>query len=147
MKRLKAERKMVFELLEACNKKIEGEPNNIEIIKLRGIIYIVAHEYDKAITDLNKIISNMPEDEIAYYLRSDCHFSKGEYDLAKQDYLRALKILFKEDKEFVKGHTEKVILEATMDNEEEKATIKKILDHEKQRVLDCIPQFNVLPND
>lgn len=145
MKRLEAERKMIFELLEACNEKIKREPNNIGIIKLRGVIYIVAQEYDKAISDLNKIIHDVPEDQVTYYLRSDCYFNKGEYDLAKQDYLRALKLTLKDDEEFVTGHTEQVILGATMDSEEEKAIIKKVLDYEKERVLfDMLPQLNMI---
>lgn len=148
MKRLKAECEMVLELLEACNEKLKAEPDNIEIIKLRSVIHLVAHEYDNAIADLNRVIGNMPEDESAYYLRSDCHFNKGEYDLAKQDYLRALKIQFKEDSEFVEGYTNTVISEATMDSEEEKANIKKILDYEKKRVLfDYIPQLDISSED
>lgn len=144
MKRLKAENDMIVGLLEACNEKLKTELGNMQIVKLRGVLYIVAQEYDKAICDLNKIINDLPEDEAAYYLRSDCHFNKGEYDLAKRDYLRALKIQLKEDEEFVTGHTEKVIQEATMDSEEEKATIKKILDFEKERVLfDLVPELNM----
>lgn len=143
MKRLKAEYEMVQELLEACNEKLKVDPNNIEIIKLRSVIHLVVHSYDEAITDLNKVINDLPQDENFYYLRSDCHFNKGEYDLAKRDYLRALKIQFKDDTEFVEGYTEQEISEATLDNDEEKATIKKILDHEKKRVLFAynIPQL------
>ena len=142
MKRLTAECEMVFELLEACDEKLGSEPNNMEIVILRGMLHNIVQAYDEAIADLNKVIKNTPEDERGYYLRSDCHFNKGEYDLAKRDYLRALKIQFKDDKEFVKGHTEKVISEAIIENEEEKADIKKILEHEKKRVLlSYIPQL------
>ena len=144
MERLRAEREMILGLLESCNAKLEKEPKNTGIIKLRGIIYIVAQEYDNAISDLNSIINDTPEDDVAYYLRSDCYFNKGDYDLAKQDYLRALKLTLKDDEEFVKGHTEQVILEATMESEEEKATIRKILDFEKEGVLfDFVPELNM----
>lgn len=144
MERLKAEREMILGLLGSCNEKLKREPDNLGIVKLRGIIYIVGQEYDKAISDLDRIISNMPGDEVAYYLRSGCHFDKGEYDLAKRDYLRALKLNLKDDEEFVKGHTEQVILQATMDSEAEKTTIKKILDFEKERVLfELVPELNM----
>ncbi len=142
MKRLKAECEMVLELLEACNEKIKVDPNNIEVMRLRSVLLLVANSFDEAIKDLDRIISTMPNDETAYYLRSDCHLNIGEYDLAKQDYLRALKIQFKEDTELVKGYTEQVILNAKMENEEEKKDIMKILDYEKKRaLLTFIPQL------
>lgn len=142
MKRLTAECEMAIELLDACYEKLKSEPNNMEIIILRGILHSVVHSYDKAITDLNKVINNLPDDERCYYLRSDCHFNKGEYDIAKRDYLRALKIQFKDDSEFVDGYTEKTISEATISSKSELKKIKKILDYEKKRVLlSFIPQL------
>lgn len=135
MKKLSAECQMLFGLMDSCNEKLNVEPDNIEIIRLRGIIYNVAEMYEKAIKDLNKVINLLPGDQEAYYLRSDCHFNQGEYDLAKQDYLRALKIEFQDDDEFVRGYTEQTISKATIGSEEEKKDIEKILAHEKNRVL------------
>lgn len=144
MRRLIAECNMAHELLEACNEKLRHEPDNMEIIILRGTIYNVTCSYDKAISDLTKAIKNIPNDERAYYLRGDCYFNKGEYDLAKRDYLRALKIQFKDDKEFVEGYTEQAISQATLSDEKEQDDIKKILDYEKKRVLfSFIPQLEI----
>lgn len=143
MRKLSAECHMLFELLDSCNAKLKAEPDNIEIIRLRGIIYNVAEMYDKAIKDLNNVISELPNDQAAYYLRSDCHFNQGEYDLAKRDYLRALKIEFRDDQEFVKGYNEQTISKATIDSDEEKKDIEKILAHEKNRVvLNYIPSLD-----
>lgn len=135
---------MAHELLEACNEKLKHEPENMEIIILRGTIYNVTCSYDKAISDLTKAIKSMPDDERVYYLRSDCYFHKGKYDLAKRDYLRALKIQFKDDTEFVNGYTEKVISKAKVDSKSELKKIKKILAYEKKRVLlSYIPQLDI----
>lgn len=144
MKRLTAECKMVFELLDACNEKLRSEPGNFEIIILRGVLRNVVQSYDEAISDLNKVIKKMPQDERGYYLRSDCYFNKGKYDLAKRDYLRALKIQFKDDIEFVTGYTEKVISKVKMESKSELKKIKKILAYEKKRVLlSYIPQLEI----
>lgn len=142
MKKLSAECHLLFELLDSCNEKLKMEPENIEIIRLRGIIYNLAEMYDKAIKDLDKVIKGLPHDQSAYYLRSDCHFNKGEFNLAKQDYLRALKIEFKDNSEFVTGYTEQIISEATL-NDSEKSDIKKILSYEKNSaILNYLPALD-----
>jgi len=143
MKKLKEQCEMIYELLDACNEKLTSEPSNIEIIQLRGILYSGVELYDEAIKDLDKVINSLPDDEDAYFLRCDCHYNKGEYDLANQDYLRALKIQFPDDEEFVKGYTEEVISKSTIDNNKELKDLKKTLEYEKKRILiSYIPQLS-----
>lgn len=135
MERLKEQSDMFKELLATCNKRLMSEPDNMEVFELRGLLYNIAEMYDKAIDDLNRVINSLPEDGNAYYLRSDCHYGKKEFNLAKQDYLRALKVQMKEEKEFITNHTEEVIKEAKIESEQELSDMKKILEFEKARIL------------
>lgn len=145
MNKILAQCKMLVELLESCNEKLELEPDNMEIVKLRGLVFNAAQLYDEAIKDLNDVIQNLPNDESSYYLRSDCNFNKKEFDLAKRDYMRALKIQFKDDdKEFASGYTEEVIEASIVGNEKELESMKKVLEYEKKRVLlSYIPHLNM----
>lgn len=124
-------------LLETCNEKLKLEPENMQVVRLRGILNNVVQLYDEAISDLNRIINHFPNDAAIYYLRSHCYFSKRLYDLAKQDYLRALKIEFKkEESEFVESYSEEIILQASIsDGEEEIKNLQKILEYEKIATL------------
>lgn len=126
---------MINELIKDTDEKIRLEPGNVELKKLRALLYAASNLYDNALEDLDFVITQFPSDQQAYYLRSDCYINKEQYDLAKQDYLRALKIQFKDDKDFVNGYTEKVISEAKMENQDEIQAIKKILDLEKTQAL------------
>ncbi|MBI2271098.1 MAG: hypothetical protein HYU69_12200 [Bacteroidetes bacterium] len=124
-------------LLKTCNKKLKSEPENMQVIRIRGILNNIVQLYDEAISDLNRTINHFPNDATIYYLRSHCYFSKGLYDLAKQDYLRALKIEFKkEESEFVEGYSEAIILQASISGgEEEIKNMQKILEYEKIAAL------------
>ena len=135
MKKLRRESRMLVEFLDTCNDKLKLIPSDITSIRVRSVVYTAAELYDKAIADLNVVIKGSKDDLSAYYLRGDCYFNQGEYDLAKRDYLRALKIQFKDDTEFSQGYTEEIIAKATMDTEEEKKIIQKVLEHEKKRVV------------
>jgi tetratricopeptide (TPR) repeat protein len=135
MDRLKKQSDMFKELLATCNKRLMSEPDNMEVFELRGLLYNVAEMYDKAIDDLNRVIKNLPDDENAYYLRSDCYYMKKDFNSAKQDYLRALKVQMKDEQEFVSKHTEEVIKEAKIENEQELNDMKKVLEYEKARIL------------
>lgn len=135
MKWLKEQHQMFKELLEACKEQLKNNPDDIELIQLRGTLYNWEQSYDEAIRDLNIVIDNSPENENAYLMRGDCYCHTGQYDLAKQDYLRAMKLQFHDDEEFVKGHTEEVISTSTIANEEELANIKRVLELEKERIL------------
>ena len=129
-------------LLDVCNEKLEIEPENIEVIRLRGILYNMDKLYDEAILDFDSVISHFPNNEKTYYLRSHCYFAKGEYTFAKQDLLRALKIENKDDLEFVEGCSEPNISEVSIKNEEEKKDMRKILEYEKNMAF--LNYFSIL---
>lgn len=95
----------------------------------------LAEKYDKAISDFEHIINEMPLDVSAYYLKGDCHFHKGEFDLAKRDYMRALKL------QFDTKITDSSIETAIIIDEQDLKDIEKVLEYEKNQAI-----LNYLPN-
>lgn len=126
---------MICGFIDSCNEKLKQEPNNINILRTRGILYNLAEKYDKAITDFEQIIDSMPKDASAYYLKSDCHFNKGEFDLAKRDYMRALKL------QFDTTITDSSIENAIITDKQDLKDIEKVLEYEKNQAI-----LNYLPN-
>ena len=62
MRRIALRHKMICHLLEACNKELLNEPNNIEILRTRGIAYNIAQKYGEAISDFIEVLKALPED-------------------------------------------------------------------------------------
>jgi tetratricopeptide (TPR) repeat protein len=127
--------KMICDFLDTCSEKLKQDPNNINILLTRGILYNLAEKYDKAITDFEQIIDSMPKDASAYYLKSDCHFNRGEFDLAKRDYMRALKL------QFDTTITDSSIENAVIIDEQDIKDIEKVLEYEKNQAI-----ISYLPN-
>lgn len=126
---------MICGFIDSCNEKLKQEPDNINILRTRGILYNLAEKYDKAITDFERIIDTMPSDASTYYLKSDCYFNKGEFDLAKRDYMRALKLQF--DTKLTDNSIENAVI---IDGQDLK-DIEKVLEYEKNQAI-----LNYLPN-
>ena len=126
---------MICDFLDTCSEKLKQDPNNINILLTRGILYNLAEKYDKAITDFEQIIDSMPKDASAYYLKSDCHFNRGEFDLAKRDYMRALKL------QFDTTITDSSIENAVIIDEQDIKDIEKVLEYEKNQAI-----ISYLPN-
>lgn len=136
MRRIIERQKMICGFLDSCNERLKQEPNNIEIIRVRGMLYSLAEKYDQAINDFKSIIETMPSDASAYYLKSNCHFNIGEFDLAKRDYMRALKL------EFDTKITEDDIERAVIIDAQDLNDIEKVLEHEKKQALrNYLPEF------
>ncbi|MFY9308290.1 MAG: tetratricopeptide repeat protein [Bacteroidia bacterium] len=135
MRRIVWRQKMVCGFIDTCNEKLKQEPDNLDIIRTRGILYNLAEKYDKAITDFERIINEIPADISAYYLKGDCHFNKGEFDLAKRDYMRALKLQF--DSKLTDSSIENAVI---IDGQDLK-DIEKVLEYEKNQAI-----LNYLPN-
>lgn len=120
---------MVCGFIDTCNEKLKQEPDNLDIIRTRGILYNLAEKYDKAITDFERIINEIPADISAYYLKGDCHFNKGEFDLAKRDYMRALKL------QFDTKITDIAIENAVIIDEKDLKDIETVLEYEKNQAI------------
>ena len=58
----------------------------------RGIVYYVKGQYDKTISDDNKVIEIIPKDAFAYYNRGYTYWEKGQFDKAISDYNKAIEI-------------------------------------------------------
>lgn len=135
MRRIVMRQKMICGFIDSCNEKLKQTPDNIKILRTRGILYNLAEKYDNAITDFQRIIDTMPSDASAYYLKSDCYFNKGEFDLAKRDYMRALKL------QFDTKITDASIENAAIIDAQDLKDIEKVLEYEKNQAI-----LNFLPN-
>lgn len=127
---------MICGFLDSCNERLKQEPDNIEIIRIRGMLYSLAEKYDQAISDFKLIIETTPTDASAYYLKSDCHFNMGDFDLAKRDYMRALKLQF--DTSITEGDIEVAVIIDAQDLKD----IEKVLEYEKEQAFqNYLPEF------
>lgn len=136
MRRIIARQKMICGFLDSCNERLKQEPDNIEIIRIRGMLYSLAEKYDQAISDFKLIIETTPTDASAYYLKSDCHFNMGDFDLAKRDYMRALKLQF--DTSITEGDIEVAVIIDAQDLKD----IEKVLEYEKEQAFqNYLPEF------
>lgn len=129
MKEILLRNKMICHILEGCNKALLKEPNNVELLRTRGIAFNLAKKYVEAIDDFLKVIKAMPEDASSYYLKSDCHFQLGEFEQAKQDFMRAA--LLEDNPDIDKAQIENIIVP----DETELADVVKILEFEKNKAI------------
>lgn len=129
VKQLFIRQEMILGFIKSCDEALVDEPNNLEVLKLRGLMYEIAGEYDKALKDFESAVKVIPDDAVSYYLKSSCHYSKGEYDLAKRDYMRAVQI------QYPAKYTEEDINQAVILDEEDLGQIKTIIDSEKQQAI------------
>lgn len=116
-------------MLDSCNEKLKQEPDNISILRLRGILFNMAEKYEKALIDFQQLIITMPKDPSLYFLKSDCHFNMGEFNLAKRDFLRALQLDSQPD------IPESAIENAVILNAQELKEIEEVLEHEKNKAI------------
>lgn len=115
--------------IKSCNEALEIEPDDIQVIRLRGLMYNIAGEYDKAIKDFERTVESIPGDAVAYYLKSNSHYGRGEYDQAKRDYMKGLKI--QHEAKF----TEEQINCAVVTDDQDLKDIKAVIEHEKQQAI------------
>lgn len=129
MRRIVLQNKMICHILEGCNRELIKEPNNVEILRTRGIAYNLAKKYLKAIEDLSKVLSALPDDVSSYYLKSDCHYQLGEIEQAKKDFMRAA--LLEDNPNIERTQIENVFVP----EETELADIVKILEFERNKAI------------
>ncbi len=61
-----------------------------------------ADRYDRAISELDRVLEKNPRDARAYYERGLVYYSKGEYDKARQDVQKAQNLGYQVPPEFLK---------------------------------------------
>lgn len=120
---------MLCHVVESCNKELLKEPDNIVILRTRGIAFNIAQRYNEAISDFIEILKVLPGDVSAYYLKSDCHYQLGEFEKAKQDFMRAA--LLEDNPNIEKNYIENVLVpdETTLDE------IEKVLEYERNKAI------------
>ncbi|MCC7302395.1 MAG: hypothetical protein IT233_07125 [Bacteroidia bacterium] len=129
MRRIVLRHKMICHLLETCNKVLLDDPNNIDILRTRGIAFNLAKKYVEAIDDFINVLKALPDDVSAYYLKSDCHYQLGEFEQAKRDFMRAA--LLEDNPNIERTQIENVIVP----EETELADVKKILEFERNKAI------------
>lgn len=129
MKRLVHRQKIILDFIKSCDEILVEDSENIQIQKLRGLMYNIAGEYDKAIKDFEQSIRKMPTDFMAYYLKSTCHYDKGEFDLAKRDYMRGLKM------QHSTSFSEEDINNAIILDDKDLSDIRTVIEHEKKQAI------------
>lgn len=92
MEHLTHRRDMILDFIKSCNEALTEHPEDIQLVRIRGLLHHMLDQYDEAIDDYVRTIKCLPNDAVVYYLKSDVHYHRGEFDLAKRDYLRGLKI-------------------------------------------------------
>ncbi len=129
MRRIALRHKMICHLLEACNREHLKDPNNVEILRTRGIMFNIANKYNEAINDFIEVLKALPEDASSYYLKSDCHYQLGELEKAKEDFMRAT--LLEDNPNIDKKYIENVLVP----DKTELADIEKILEYERNKAI------------
>ena len=80
-------------VLEFCTKIISEDPNNADAYFLRAEIYFNMGNYQKAISDFNRVLSlDKSKYEIVYSYRGDAYFYSDKYKQALTDYTKAIKL-------------------------------------------------------
>jgi tetratricopeptide (TPR) repeat protein len=109
MKKLPISDPTIQSSLKFCEQILKTEPYNIDMILLRGVVYLTCDEPKKALSDFNLGVSLVPDNHMPYYLRSKAFYELEEFDYAIQDYLRALKYTNPPNQEHIDAYPEEVI--------------------------------------
>jgi tetratricopeptide (TPR) repeat protein len=78
--------------LQIINKKIEGKTNDEQLLINRAKLYIIGHEYNKAITDAQKAIKLNPKNAQTWEILCAGYNSLNKWDKAIEGYNQLLKL-------------------------------------------------------
>ena len=76
----------IFDLSYAI--KLDPDPNDL---KNRGLAYLNSEKYDRAITDFDASLVELPDDAFVYYYRAECFREQGLVEKSMADYAMAIK--------------------------------------------------------
>lgn len=60
-------------------------PGTADLLLDRATAYVVVEEWDKALSDLDLLLANLPGDALGHQLRAEVHLNKNNYELAMKD--------------------------------------------------------------
>lgn len=81
--------------------------DNAPAYLMRGTVYSLKKDYDKALADLNKAIQIDPQEYAAYFRRSDIYGLTGKNDLAEADKKEGIRIFRAKPASTAKDHYER----------------------------------------
>jgi tetratricopeptide (TPR) repeat protein len=61
-------------------------------LRTRAVVYLMQHDFDRALSDVNKAIAVNPKDGYAYFTRAELEQYRGEDEKANADYASAMKL-------------------------------------------------------
>lgn len=76
-------------VIAACDQHLQGDPENLSAISLRGRAYLATEQYERAIEDFTMLIELSPEDCDPLYRRGMAYEGLGKSELAVADKLKA----------------------------------------------------------
>jgi tetratricopeptide (TPR) repeat protein len=129
MKKIAFEQKMLLDLLESVNEKLKEEPGNVELSKMRGLVFSLLDRYEDAINEFVTILNILPNDISTYFLKSDCHLNLNEMAQAKREFFRAT--FLQREENYPEDQAE---ISDIMDDQERK-DIETVLEYEKNLVI------------
>lgn len=80
--------------LSAYNQALELEPEFVQALRDRALVWILAGHPQQAVADLDAVVQAMPQDYVAWYLRGNLFWKyQGWHEAALGSYDRALSIM------------------------------------------------------
>lgn len=80
------------ERIEACTKRLQGDPKNLAAYYERAYAYISKRDFKRAASDFSEIIRRDPSDAQAYRTRGNLHVELREYPDALDDFGEAMRL-------------------------------------------------------
>jgi TolB-like protein/Tfp pilus assembly protein PilF len=85
--------KNLEEAHDLYDKALEIDPNFLYAIDQKGTTFMAEQNYDSAIIYADRELTIDPESYNGYGLKGECYFFLGKYDLAIENYLKAISLL------------------------------------------------------
>lgn len=78
--------------LADLNAAAELDPEDTDVLQIRGAYYLDAKEFDKAVADFNKAIEKSPDDPRSYHARGIAEMMQGKTDEAIATFSKAVEL-------------------------------------------------------
>jgi len=132
LKKIQLRHRQLQDFLDSCDEKLKKNPENAELLNMRALLLNLSLNYQKGIDELNKILERSQENADMYILRADCLMNMNELNLAKHDYLRALKL---KNPVTLAGMVESYIITETIRGDEEIQEMTQVILYEKNDII------------